>query len=94
MKYIILDKLIYGLESDTYLELSKLEISYRHAEQKASDNDEPMLAYDEYNNLNNFLTWIKENMKPISGERDNFDLHRYDVKCNRAHKDDDEILPF
>ena len=91
MKYIILNKLIYGLESDIYLELSKLEISYRHAEKKASDNDEPMLAYDEYNDLNNFLTWIRDNVKPISSERDNFDLHRYDA---REQKNNDENLPF
>lgn len=91
MKYIILDKLIYGLDAKTYHELNLLQIHYINAEKNAADNDEPMLAYDEYNDLNNFLTWIRDNVKPISGERDNFDLHRYDA---REQKNNDENLPF
>lgn len=94
MKYIILDKLIYGLSAEDYHLLNILEITYRHESIKASEKEDPMIAYDSYNDLNNFLNWIRQNIEPISGIRDNFDLLRYDRKCERAHKDDDENLPF
>lgn len=73
LKYIVRNRLIYGLDRQTYHQLNLLEISYRHAKQKADEKEDMMLAYDEYNDLNNFLNWVEQNIKPISSERDNFD---------------------
>lgn len=94
MKYVVFNKRIYGLDAPTYQQLRVLEVYYRHAQKKAEEADEMMLAYDEYNDLNNFLNWMEQNIKPISGERDNFDLHRYDTRCYKEHKTDSEDLPF
>lgn len=94
MKYIIFNKRIYGLDANAYQQLRVLEIHYRHAKKKADEAEDMMMAYDEYNDLNNFLRWVEENVKPTSGERDNFDLHRYDERCYREHVGDDKDLPF
>ena len=89
-KYIVYNKLIYGLEPETYHELNLLEISYRHATIKADEKEDMMLAYDEYNDLNNFLNWVEQNIKPISSERDNFDS----CESWRVVSSDNEELPF
>lgn len=69
MKYIVLDKLIYALEDEIYIQY-----------------------VDEYNNLNNFLDWVRVNLKPVSSEEDNYDLHRYE--CKREHVKDSGDYPF
>lgn len=94
MKYIVYQKLIYGLEVGTYLQLSKLELEYETAKKRAEKTGDQYEYEDEPNNLNNFLNWVVQNIKPVSGERDNFDLHRYDRHCYKVHIGECEDLPF
>ena len=88
MKHIILDKLIYALEDEVYIQLSDLADDLKSAKEIATDDWDYV---DEYNNLNNFLEWIRINLKPVSSEEDNYDLHRYE--CNREHVGDGD-MPF
>ena len=90
MKYIVLDKLIYALEDEIYIQLSDLADDLKSAKEIA-ENDEWEYV-DEYNNLNNFLDWVRVNLKPVSSEEDNYDLHRYE--CKREHVKDSGDYPF
>lgn len=93
MKYIIYRKLIYGLEPEVYSQLSQLEAEYEAGKKKAEKSGDQYEYENEANDLNNFLNWVVQNAKPVSGESDNFDLHRYDNRCYRLHVGETD-LPF
>lgn len=78
MKHIIYDKLVYALEQLDYNNLQELLTELKEAEKKAAEANDDWLMKDEYDDLNNFLAWMKQNVKPVTTESDNMDLHRYD----------------
>jgi hypothetical protein len=78
--YIVYDKRVYCLNNEQYMALNERLAALAVAERNAKDM---MDAEAEANDLFNFYNWITENIKPLSIESDNLDLHRYDNVCQK-----------
>ena len=89
--YIVLNKKVYAIDDsehrDFYRLLLEAHQDYKD-ECKKEDAEEMASPAEAWNYYNNYCEWIEANLKPVSEELANLDLHRYDQVCPKCYKDD------